>query len=79
MGRDRRCRADGRGKGEVERRETDSEEGVIAARDARRPGSTGALLQPMLELRSSGTTTGSNVGRMRATARRHEGDVDDWE
>ena len=44
-----------------------------------RAGSSGALLQTVLELCSSGTTVGSHVGRMRTMIRRDEGDADDTE
>ena len=44
-----------------------------------RPGSSGASLQPVLELCSSGTTVGSHGGRMRAMTGRDEGDADEAE
>ena len=44
-----------------------------------RPGSSGASLQTVLELCSSGTTVGSPVGRMRTMIRRDDGDADDAE
>ena len=52
---------------------------MTAARSTERAGSSGASLQPVLELRSRGTRLGCKVGRMRGTARRHEGDADDVE
>ena len=44
-----------------------------------RPGSSGASLQTVLELCSSGTTVGSHVGRMPTMTGRDEGDADEAE